>query len=218
MSERKIKFEIGEYYHIYNRGVESRNIFSDSEDLNYFAQRTSEFNGTNVVGGIYRGSLKKYKDKGERLVNIVCYAFNPNHFHFLLSPLVENGVESFLQRLCTGHVMFFNNKYNRKGRLFQGVFKSVYVDSNTYFLHLSAYINLNHRVHQLRGEASQLSKTSWNNYILRENDVLLGDTTIITDQFKNPKEYQKFAEEILPSIIERKKSLKELEQIMIDEI
>lgn len=221
MSGRKYKFEIGEFYHVYNRGIEGRNIFNDPEDLSYFIQRVEEFNGTNVVGGIYRGSLKKYQDKGGRLVNVVCYAFNPNHFHFLLSPLVENGVENFLHRLSTGHAMFFNNKHHRKGRLFQGVFKAVSVSSNSYLLHLSVYINLNDKIHQLRGKASQLSKTSWGNYSEREgrwgSDILLGDTSIITGQFKNPQEYKEFAEEILPDIIERKKLLKELEALTLEE-
>ncbi|MFA5318759.1 MAG: hypothetical protein WC387_00120 [Candidatus Paceibacterota bacterium] len=53
--------------------------------------------------------------------------------------------------------------------------------------------------------------------VVKTRDSLLGDTSIITEQFKNAKEYQEFAEDILPDIIERKKSLKELERMMIDE-
>jgi len=219
MGNRKEKFEIGEYYHVYNRGIEGRSIFSTPEDVEYFISRAQVFNKIEAIGGLYRESLPKYKkNTKKKLVDIVCYAFNPNHFHFLMTPLVDKGIENFMQRLCTGHAMFFNNKYKRKGRLFQGVFKSTHIDSNEYLLHLSVYINLNDRAHQLRGGTSQLVRTSWGSYI--DNSIknpLLGDKRIITDQFKNTKEYEKFAEDILPYIIGRKKLLKELEQIMIDE-
>lgn len=216
MSSRKTNFVVGEYYHVYNRGIDGRDIFSDSEDLTYFIKRTNEFNGENVVGGLYRGTFAKYKDRGDRLVDILCYAFNPNHFHFLLTPLVENGIENFIQRLCTGHAMFFNKKYRRRGSLFQGAFKSIHIDSNEYLLHLSVYINLNNQVHQLRGLSSQLSRTSWDSYISNRKDLLIGDIGIITEQFKDWQEYKKFAEDILPDIIERKKILKEIEKIMIE--
>jgi len=219
MGNRKVKFIEGEYYHIYNRGVEGRLIFNEPRDLSRFIESVKEFNSPESDGGIYRNSLEKYKKKkkGNRLVNIVCYAFNPNHFHFLLTPLTEKGVETFMQKLGTGYTMFFNAKYKRKGSLFQGVFKSSHIDSNEYLLHLSVYINLNNKVHQLRGETSQLVRNSWDNYANNSRDSLLGDTSIIVNQFKNTKEYKKFAQDILPDIIEHKKTLKELDQVMIDE-
>ena len=223
MGNRKVKFVEGEYYHIYNRGVESRIVFNEKGDLDRFVESIKEFNSLESYGGIYRSLFDKYKNRktGKKLVSIVCYAFNPNHYHFLMTPLVDKGIENFMQKLGTGYTMYFNKKYKRKGVLFQGVFKSAHVDSNEYLLHLSAYINLNDKVHQLRGETSQLVKNSWDSYagnnMAKTRDSLLGDTSIITEQFKNAKEYREFAEDILPSIIERKKSLKELEQMMIDE-
>lgn len=217
MPNRKEKFVEGEYYHLYNRGTEKRPIFDDPEDLNRFIKSIDEFNDIDLIGSIYENSFTKTKSKKKKLVDIVCYAFNPNHFHFLLTPLIENGVEKFMQRLGTGYTLYFNRRYKRKGGLFQGTFKSVYVDSNEYLLHLSVYINLNDKVHQLGSLTSKLAKTSWDSYISKKGDILLGDTSIITGQFKNSQEYKKFAEEILPDIIERKKSLKKLEQIMLDE-
>ncbi|HRZ30643.1 MAG TPA: transposase [Candidatus Paceibacterota bacterium] len=219
MANRKEKFVEGEYYHAYNRGTDKRSIFMDSEDLTRFIKSIEEFNVVQPIGSIYENSFIKDKEKN-KLVNIICYALNPNHFHFLLTPLVENGVEKFMQKLGTGYTMYFNNKLKRKGSLFQGTFKSVYVDSNEYLLHLSAYINLNDKVHQLGGLTSKLSKTSFGVYEGELNpkfDKILGDISIITEQFKNPQEYKEFAEEILPDIVERKKLLKELETLTLEE-
>jgi len=217
MPNRKEKFVEGEYYHVYNRGTDKRPIFADLRDLGRFVKSVNEFNDIDLIGSIFENSFAKAKPKKKKLVDIICYALNPNHFHFLLTPLVENGVEKFMQRLGTGYTLYFNRRHKRKGGLFQGTFKSTHIDSNEYLLHLSAYINLNDRVHQLGSLTSKLAKTSWGSYILGKKDILLGDTSIITEQFKNVREYKKFAEEILPEIIERKKLLKELEVIMIDE-
>jgi putative transposase len=216
MANRKVKFVEGEYYHLYNRGTEKRSIFNNSDDLCRFLKSLYEFNSFEPIGSIFENSFVKDKKK-KKLVNIVCYALNPNHFHLLLTPLVENGIEKFMQRLGTGYTMYFNNKYKRKGILFQGVFKSAYIDSNEYLLHLSVYVNLNNKVHQLGGETSKLSKTSFGSYVSGKEDILLGDTSIITEQFKNAKEYKNFAEEILSEIIERKKLLKELETLILEE-
>lgn len=51
-----------------------------------------------------------------------------------------------------GYTSYFNDKYKRSGVLFQGVFKSTHIDSNEYLLHVSAYVNLNNKIHPLRGE------------------------------------------------------------------
>lgn len=219
MGNRKTKFVEGEYYHIYNRGIEGRIIFNEQKDLDRFIESIEEFNSSESEGGIYKNSFEKHQKKkaGDKLINIICYAFNPNHYHFLITPLVENGVETFMQKLGTGYTMFFNAKYKRRGSLFQGTYKSVHINSNEYLLHLSVYINLNDKVHQLRGLTSQLVKTSWKSFASGKNDPLLGDANIISGQFKNHQEYKKFAEEILPEIIEHKKLSKELEEVMIDE-
>lgn len=41
---RKTPFATGEYYHIYNRGVDKRNIFLDNKDYVRFLTGMKEFN------------------------------------------------------------------------------------------------------------------------------------------------------------------------------
>ncbi|MBU0723021.1 hypothetical protein KKH46_02255, partial [Patescibacteria group bacterium] len=50
MGTRKIPFANDEYYHIYNRGVDKRNIFKDINDLNRFFQSMKEFNRVEPIG------------------------------------------------------------------------------------------------------------------------------------------------------------------------
>ena len=49
----------------------------------------------------------------------------------------------FIRAVSTSYAMYFNKKYKRVGSLFQGVYKAVSVDEDSYLLHLSRYIHRN---------------------------------------------------------------------------
>lgn len=210
---RKIKFVTEEHYHIFNRGVDKRKIINDEEDLDRFFQSMKEFNRVEPIGSIYENSLAKHqlgnhRSRASKLVSFVCYCINPNHYHFLLKPLVDDGISKFMHRLGTGYTNYFNKKHDRNGVLFQGAFKAILVDSNEYLLHLSAYINLNHKVHSL---GSRASKSSWEEYVVgAEGKKDFCEKGIILGQFKNELEYKKFAEDSLKDIKERREEMKDL--------
>ncbi|MFH1956185.1 MAG: transposase [Patescibacteria group bacterium] len=210
---RKTQFANNEYYHIFNRGVDKREIFSEYEDLSRFFQSMDEFNIIDPIGSIFENSFRKIErpvSENERLVNFVCYCLNSNHYHFILKQASDKGIEKFMQRLGNGYTKYFNNKYSRNGSLFQGTYKSVHINSNEYLLHLSVYVNLNNKIHQL-GHLMSKSKSSWEEYLnpsangFCEKDIVLG-------QFNNLSEYQGFAESSLGNIKERK----ELEKLLLE--
>ncbi|KKT20763.1 MAG: Transposase [Parcubacteria group bacterium GW2011_GWB1_43_8] len=207
---RKEVFANGEFYHIFNRGVDKREIFSDNLDSKRFFQGMIEFNVIQPIGSIYENSFLRNKNKKtdtQKLVNLICYCINPNHYHFLLEQANDFGLEKFMHRLGVGYTKYFNNKYKRTGSLFQGNFKAVHVDSNEYLLHLSAYINLNHKVHhiELGNLVSKLGvpKTSLGEY-MGENSENFCKKEIILNQFKTFKEYEKFAYSSLKDIVKRR--------------
>jgi len=148
--ERKIKFEIGEFYHIYNRGVEKRIVFHNTSDykrlltLLYIANSSKQIHISNNIG-YKKNSLDNIfkKDRGEPLVAIGAYVLMPNHFHLLLTPLVDGGISKFMLKLQTGYSMYFNKKNDRVGGLFQGVFKSQHIDDDIFLKYIYAYIHLN---------------------------------------------------------------------------
>ncbi len=206
---RKVAFVEKEFYHIYNRGVDKRPIFSDRVDLERFFQSMCEFNTIKPIGSIFENSFNKKKGRmGKPLVQFIAYCLNPNHFHFLLTPLVEHGIEKFMQRLG-GYTKFFNERHSRSGSLFQGKFKANHINSNEYLLHASVYVNLNYKVHKLK-EGSNLFLSSWDEY-MSSHSTSICSKSIILGQFRNKREYEKFANSSLHSIIKRKEMLSELE-------
>ncbi len=226
MSSRKTPFINGEFYHIYNRGTDKRIIFSDQDDLGRFFQGMREFNSLEPIGSLYEKTFadKKFGGKASKLaesnklVNFVAYCLNPNHFHFILKQIEEDGISKFMQRLGTGYAVYFNEKYNRNGALFQGKFKAIHIDSNEYLLHLSVYVNLNDRVHKLGGKASKFmnSESSFGEYIdgvdnqFCKKDIVLG-------QFKNVEEYKTFAKKSLKNILEKRYDADGMGELLLEE-
>lgn len=214
---RKTPFANGEHYHIFNRGTDKRNIFSDESDTDRFFQSMQEFNTVKPIGSIYENSFRELGNptsKSSRLVDFIAYCTNPNHFHFVLKQLADNGISQFMKRVGGGYAKYYNEKYDRSGTLFQGRFKSVHVNSNEYLLHVSAYVNLNARVHKLGNPTSKLvgSRSSWEEYVNPWTDTGASfcNKKVVLEQFRNREEYRKFAEDSLKSILERKATQKEI--------
>jgi putative transposase len=216
---RNIKFAKGEYYHIYNRGVDKRSIFEDKEDVLRFLRCMKEFNTVEPTGGLYANSLPSSKPRGRasRLVSFITYCLNQNHYHFIIQPLVDDGIQKFMHKLSTGYTMFFNEKYDRSGSLFQGKYKAVHIETNEQLLHVSVYSNLNDRVH---GDLNKqwLAELPFSSFKEYENPSIKGlcDISVILDQFSSPQEYCRYANTVLEEIIKRKQQEKLLRKIIID--
>lgn len=162
---RKESFINNYFYHLYNRGVEKRDVFLNSDDYHRFLESLEVFNCFENIKVFYerRRRLKQVKPVTRKPLVLICaYCLMSNHFHLLLKQLVKGGISKFLQKLTTAYTMFFNNKYKREGSLFQGTFKAVLVETEAQLLHLSRYIHLNPIKDQLEtasyGEKSRLLK------------------------------------------------------------
>ena len=126
------------------------------------------------------------------LVEIIAYCLNPNYYHFILKQLEERGIEKYMHRIGTSHTKYFNQKNNRSGSLFQGAFKSIYIDSNEYLLYVSAYVNKNNFIHGYTKDDNWLY-SSWPEYLGKVSPGICSKE-IILDQFKNGSEYKEFVD------------------------
>ncbi len=217
---RNTTFVIGEYYHIYNRGTDKRNIVSDVFDVQRFLQSMDEFNSEEPIGSIFQNSFPqndKLSGPTTKLVNVIAYCLNPNHYHFILEQLVDGGISEFIKRLGGGYTRYFNERYDRTGGLFQGKFKSIHIDSNEYLLYLSAYVNKNYEVHQLSGRTTKLIRSSWGEYagdLPKERSIC--EKNIILEQFKNVKIYERFVDDVVNNVVKKRKEEKEIDYLLIE--
>ena len=143
---RTFSFAPGEFYHIYNRGTEKRNIFMSRADRSRFLALLYFANQNEPVNLKLQGSTLLEIDEeraGDPIVEIVAYCLMPNHFHLLIRELEDGGISKFMQKLTTGYTMYFNKKYERNGALFQGRFKATHVADDNYLRYLISYIHLN---------------------------------------------------------------------------
>jgi len=188
---RKVELKNEEIYHIYNRGVDKREVFLDRYDYLRFLKSLQEFNRKDAIGSIYEQSFCRESPLGDRvpkLVEIVTYCLNPNHYHLVLKQITERGIEKFMHKVGSGYSSYFNNKYKRSGVLFQGAFKAINIDSNEYLLYLSVYVNKNKFIH---GYKNEFNFSSLDEY-LGKNKFNFCQKDVILKQFRSKKEYGEY--------------------------
>ncbi|MBI5138560.1 MAG: transposase [Candidatus Vogelbacteria bacterium] len=213
MGIRDIDFVEGECYHIFNRGTDKRTITEDKFDSDRFVLSLQKFNVIDPIGSIYESSFHKHEDNEaehqNRLVDMIAFCLNPNHFHLLVTQLTEAGVSKFLHRVQTGYSKYYNTKHKRKGTLFQGKFGASLITLNDNLLHVSAYVNLNNKVHQLGSKASKLVRSSYSYFIepAKKPNWICND--VVMEQFKNSGEYKLFAEDSLELMLQSKTEQRE---------
>lgn len=224
MGMRKNEFANDEYYHIFNRGVDKRDVFLDFKDYDRFLISMNLLNdksdGLMIAWRDYKESkpeaklddfLKRSFRERDPLVEIIAYCLNPNHYHFILKQVADKGIEKFMHKIGISHTKYFNEKNKRTGSLFQGVFKSTHIDSNEYLLYLSAYVNKNNFIHGYN-ENDSWPYSSLPDYLNKRDDKLV-NKSIILEQFNNIEEYKNFLE--IKSLYLKEK--KELAKYLIEE-
>jgi len=155
MPQRKDNLVNGEIYHIYNRGVDKRDIFMDDEDRIRFIHDLYEFNDSNPspnINNILNYKKIKSLEVGlpnierkprELLVEILAFCIMDNHYHLIIKQKKEGGITEFMRKLGTGYTNYFNKKYDRTGALFGGKFKSICIKKDAHFMYLPIYVHLN---------------------------------------------------------------------------
>ena len=113
----------GGLYHIVTRGNNRKAIFKEDSDYSSFLS-----------------TLLQLKQKSS--FNLYAYCLMPNHFHLLMD-VKSKSTSEVMQRLLTAYTKYFNKKYKKTGHLFQGRYKAIICEKDSYLLELVRYIHLN---------------------------------------------------------------------------
>ncbi|MDO8594039.1 MAG: transposase [bacterium] len=141
-----------ELWHALNRGVEGRNLFVDTQDYARFVHNLYEFNDVAPADNLWRlfdsSGMRDFVNPSFRqarklLVDIHGWVLMKDHYHLLLSERVAGGISLFLRKLNIGYANYFNERYTRKGTLFQGRTKKILIEREAHFLYILHYLHLN---------------------------------------------------------------------------
>ncbi len=219
--QRKFSFSIDEYYHLYNRGNDKRLIYLEQRDYIRFQCLLFLCNGSVSVNisesfpkGIFFQDIVGI-DRNETLVDVGAYCLMPNHFHLLVREKKENGISQFMRKTATAYSMYFNAKYERTGKLFEGAFKARHIDDDVYLKYLFSYIHLNpvklidkkwkvNRIQEKECARKYLENYSHSSYLDyrgkgRSEESIL-NRRAFPDYFDQPKEFNDFLDDWLVPI------------------
>lgn len=129
----------GQYYHVYNRGVDRRNIFQDDQDYRYFMSLMKRYLSPKTEVDSKNRDYPNYSD----LVELCAFCLMPNHFHLVFYLKERQGIEKLMRSVMTSYSRYFNTKYRRLGPLFQNVFLASRLGDERYFWHITRYVHLN---------------------------------------------------------------------------
>ncbi len=166
----------GALYHVIARGNRRERIFRDQKDYQ-----------------LYLNFLREYKDRYG--FYLYAYTLLPNHVHLL----IEAGrypLSRLMQNLQFRYTRHFNIKYKNYGHLFQGRYKAILCEKESYLLELSAYIHLNPLRAGLVEDPIKYRWCSYRSYVRERKDDLV-ERDFLFAQFSQDKnvamrEYERF--------------------------
>jgi len=164
------------FYHVIARGNRREKIFRSKKDYQ-----------------LYLNFLSEYKDRYG--FSLYAYTLMPNHIHLLIE-VGEVPLSRIMQNLQFRYTRNFNIKYKNYGHLFQGRYKAILCEKDSYLLELSAYIHLNAIRAGLVKDPINYQWCSFRSYLREEEDNLV-ERDFILAQFSNKKkvaikEYERF--------------------------
>ncbi|MFN8445063.1 MAG: transposase [Caldilineaceae bacterium] len=172
MPARDVQFVQGQYYHVFNRGINRQSIFRDDDDFIAFLTR-----------------IKKHCIRFK--IVVIAYCLMPNHFHFLMRQDGEIPVRKAIELTGNGYVQHYNHRHKRTGTLFEGRFKALLVDDDEYIHHLCRYIHGNPVKDGFALRPELWSYSNYQEWCGTRNGTLV-DRTFITDHFGTPSRYTEY--------------------------
>lgn len=179
MSRRnRLEYE-NSFHHVMDRGYLKKQIFLDGVDFEYFL---------NIVWTVC---------ESHKLI-VHAYCIMTNHFHLLVQNPLKN-ISSAMHLILLRYAIYFNKKYNQKGKVFERQFLSPLIDTENYLVTVSKYIHRN----PLDGVVSDLINWNWSSYNFYQNSNLAKpkflETSLILKKFKQDFPSKAYADFVLES-------------------
>ena len=184
-------YMINGIYHIYNRGVEKREIFDGGSDYETFMQFLCNY----IC--VPRGLTNRLTFCGD--IKLFVYCLMPNHFHLMLTQRHINDMTRFMRCLEVSYIRFFNKKYSRVGHLFQSGYRARIIKSDEDIIATADYIHLNPK--EICKDITKYRYSSLRYYVKDQEDII--DKSFLLNYFDDsPKKYKKHLLGLNPKLIQ----------------
>ncbi|MBI2358921.1 MAG: transposase [Deltaproteobacteria bacterium] len=175
---RRVRVEYaGALYHVITRGNQRQRIFRDDRDREKYLE-------------ILSGLKKQFSFR------ISAYVLMLNHTHLLLQS-GEVPLSRIMQRLGSSYTQYFNRRHRQVGHLFQGRYKAILCDKDSYLLELTRYLHLNPVRAKVVKEPGEYKWSSYGGYVRKGQGQPWLDSTEVLEQFSGNvnearKHYRRF--------------------------
>jgi putative transposase len=166
----RIEYE-GAFYHVTARGNERRKIFFSRKDYGKFKQYLAD-------------AREKYRFK------LHAYVLMTNHYHLLIET-TEKNLSRLMHYINSSYTTYTNVKRKRSGHLFQGRYKAIVIDKDSYLLELSRYLHLNPVRVNMAAKPEDYPYSSYVSYISDHGEALVTSSTILEMFNKKESEARK---------------------------
>jgi len=166
----------GAMYHVVTRGNNRQKIFTTEADYKTFLE-----------------NLRRIKER--KPFCLYAYCLMPNHIHLLIE-VKNDALSVIMQRLLTGYTIYYNRTYKKRGHLFQGRYKAILCQKDSYLMELVRYIHLNPVRAKIVKKPSDYEWSGHNNYMNRSKDAIIDEDDVLKyfsqDKAKARKLYEEF--------------------------
>ena len=146
MSIQKTPLLPGHYYHIYNRGINSCDLFREHTNYEHFLGLYDKYISP-VANTMAWVLMKNHFHLVIEILQVECWGElpppNPEGFGNLRGLEPEKRVYQQFSNLFNAYTKAYNKKYNRTGSLLEHPFRRIKVESMDYLKNLIVYIHQN---------------------------------------------------------------------------
>jgi len=141
----------GALYHVISRGNQGQSIYKDDEDHRRFQTLLGEV--------VKRHALTLY-----------AYVLMANHFHLLLE-VSRSPLAKAMQSLLYSYTRYYNQRYRKVGHLFQGRYRAILCDRDSYLMELVRYLHLNPVRAKLISDPARYRWSSHRDYLVGKSET-----------------------------------------------
>ncbi|MBI2020700.1 transposase [Candidatus Daviesbacteria bacterium] len=204
MPYRKTPLITDEVYHVFNRSIAGLPIFLNNKNyqraldtINFyrFEKPGLRFSHYNRLPMQQKSEfLENLKSGNAKRVRIWAYCLMPNHIHFVLKQLSENGIANFMSNVQESYAKYFNIREERTGALFQSMFKAVRIETDEQLIHVVRYIHLNPLTAYVIRETKELETYPWCSFVeyINRQNAGIADKEDVLSYFSSLKRLKDF--------------------------